>query len=229
MAKVIPSAAISRASGKIGGITFSRGPFGDVIVAKSIPINSESIKQLGIRSGFQALTKRWAQTLTATQQAGWVALAAAHKVPDVFGNLITLTGVQFYIKLNGSLRAISAAPIDTAPGALATGAPGALTISAQASGTPHFTVSPAVAPAGNEVPVLWSLHAVNIGAHALLRKLTTVKVMAAGAGGPWAILTEWNQQFGRLQTGMVVVIKVQYTANDTGFQGVAYQASAIVT
>lgn len=229
MAKLIMGAAVGQASGSVGGVVFTKGPFGLVMQIKGRPHQSPSNLQLGIRGGFQTLSKRWALTLTDTQQAGWVALAQANPVPDIFGNMIKLLGVQFYIKLNGSLRAIGSAPIDDAPGALSSGNPGTITVVPNISGGPNLNVTPSINPTGTEVPVVWSMRPVTVGQHAVTKTLVTIQVFPAGTAGPWNILTLWNQKYGELFPGQFVVCKVRYTENTTGFQGTAALAAGLAT
>lgn len=219
MAKVILSGAVGAAAGSVGGLTFSTGPFGPMMSAKSRGVNHESAAQLGIRAGFAAMSKRWATVLTPAQQATWIALAAAHQIHDSLGQLITLTGVQMYIRLNGGLKAIGQPTIDTAPGALTAGTPGVITVNANATGPPSLTVSTTVAPAGGEAAVVWSMHPVTIGKKAITKKLVIMKFFAPGAAGPYDILSEWNDHFGVLLTTAVIAAKVQFTEVATGFQG----------
>lgn len=229
MAKVILSPALTSAKGTTGTITFSRGPFGPTIQAKQSPLQSQSAAQLGIRAGFKALSHRWAYILSSSQQAGWVAFAATHQVSDSLGQLITLTGVQTYIRLNGALRAAGQAIIDTAPGVVTAGAPGALTVTAVATGSPSISVSPASEPGPNDVPIIWSTRPRTIGSYAVAHALTTIKVFPPGTISPWDVLAEWNQHWGIFWAGTVIICKVQYTDSTSGWQGVASVGSGFAT
>lgn len=229
MAKVILSAALTKAAKSVGGLTFSTGHFGPFIGRKNAPVNSQSTAQLGIRAGFSAMTKRWATVLTAAQQAGWIAFAAAHQVHDSLGQLITLTGVQMFVKLNGALKAAGAATIDDAPGAVSAGNPGLITVTGQQAGPTTLSIAVTVNPGANDVPIIWSIHPVSIGKKAILKHMVIVKKFPAGTAGPFDILAEWNQQYGLLLTGAVIAAKVQYTDQTTGWQGIASQAAGICT
>lgn len=219
MAKHIPSVAIGSMTKTAGGVTFSHGPFGAVFGSKSSPVNSRSAAQLGIRAGFSALTKRWARTLTAAQQAGWVAFAAAHQIHDTLGQLITLTGVQTYVRLNGALKAAGQPTIDVAPGAVSAGSPGLITLLARHAGPLELTVTPTVGPGANDCPIIWSVRPLTIGFNAFTRHLKVVKVFPPGTAGPWDILAEWGAQYGLLLQTAVIVASVQYTDSTTGWQG----------
>jgi hypothetical protein len=229
MAKVILSPAISQASGGIGGMFFSTGPAGPFMATKGRPHNQESNAQLGIRANFSRLSKRWSSTLTPAQQAAWITLSSTHQVHDALGQLVTLTGIQFYIKLNGSLLAIGQPIIDAAPGAVSCGAPGLLTVTPVGGGSPSLTVATNVAPAGNEAGVVWAIHPIRIGQKAILRHMILAKFFAPGVAGPYDITAEWANKYGLLFTGAVIALKVQFTNSDTGFQGVPSLGTAVAT
>jgi hypothetical protein len=229
MAKVIMSAAVGAASGKLGGTVFSKGSAGAFMLRKTNPVNSKSPTQLAIRGNFATLTKRWAHTLTAVQQAGWIAFAAAHQLHDALGNLFTATGIQMYVKLNGALKAVGQATIDTAPGAVSAGAPGVITVTAKQAGPPTLSVAVTSAPGVNDTPAIWSMHPTTIGRKSVKAQLSIIKVFAPGTAGPYDILAEWNLKFGLLLTGSIIVCQVQYTDSTTGWLGTASIANALTS
>lgn len=105
---------ISGASGKLGGIVFSHGRGGPYIRNLSIPTNPSSSDQVTVRSIFGNLSTSWS-TLTADQRTAWATYAENTPVTGKFGDPITLTGQQMFLRCNAARQRAGLAIISDGP------------------------------------------------------------------------------------------------------------------
>lgn len=95
------SEVMTQASGSIGGVTYAHNSAGMYRRARSIPTNPNTNPQQSVRMTMAELSTAWA-TLTNAQREGWAAWASANPITGVFGDPLTLSGQQMYIRLNAA-------------------------------------------------------------------------------------------------------------------------------
>jgi hypothetical protein len=217
MANIQFSALVNDARNKQGGTVFTKTRFGAMNRRKSSPVQPRTSYQTQVRSLFTLLSKRWATQLSATQLAGWRALATANPRSNVFGNSIVLTGLQMYQALNRNLQTIGVAIIDDAPASLTVGAPGTITL-ANAIGPPTtFTADGGTEPGADEVPVIVAAGPVNPGRQFVGDKYRLIlATIAAATAGPWDIKAAYDAKFGAQPVGVNLSVGVFYVNNVTG-------------
>lgn len=106
MALVKFSPLVSGASGKVGGVVFSRTVGGSAVRSWAKGTDPKTQSQLAQRSLLSQLSATYAQ-LTPAQRQSFVDAAnlAEHKVTNRLGEARNLTGPQFYTKVNLLLQA----------------------------------------------------------------------------------------------------------------------------
>ncbi len=102
MAKVQFGGGVSNIQGSIGGNTFTRSKAGPAARNRVKPNNPASPAQLAQRERIVRLSKAW-QQLTEDQRKSWVEEAKQQKTKGVCGNNISMTGHQYFVRVN-SLR-----------------------------------------------------------------------------------------------------------------------------
>lgn len=117
------SGTLTQASGRLGGMVASHNRGGMYFRAGSTPTNPNTSRQQTVRAGFGSIVQRWTQLLTSAQRAGWENYAEQVPVTNVFGDPISLTGQQHYIRSNSVRVQLDLSIIDTAPTILNTGEP----------------------------------------------------------------------------------------------------------
>lgn len=115
MAKAKFGAALADARGSVAGLVFTKNRFGQILRQKVSPVQPRSIRQAAARAALQYLATRWANSLSDAQRAAWIALANANPVTNAFGDSITLTGMQYYVRVNRNLGKVGEAYDDDAP------------------------------------------------------------------------------------------------------------------
>lgn len=217
MAKTQLGPIVTDVRNKVGGVVFSKSPFGSTIRRKVSPVNPRSVNQNGIRANLSSGAKRFTNVLTSAQQDAWTAFAPLHQVHDVFGNLITLTGLQIFSQVNGVLHTIGAAHLDNPPADLMVGNPGVLSFVASSSGG-TLTVNGSLAAAANEHPVVFDSGPINPGKRFITGKLRLLQVFAAAAAGPWDIFTTHTAKYGGLIQNQSFFLGVVYAKDTNGAQ-----------
>jgi hypothetical protein len=195
---------------------FTKGRFGAVVRRKVSPVQPRTSYQTNVRALFTLLTKRWGSTLSATQRAGWISLAQAFPVKDVFGNNVILTGLQMYISLNRNLQTISVAIIDDPPVTISVGSPGTFTLASAAGPPITLTGTAGTDPAAGEVPVIEAAAPISPGRQFVGNRYRYIFQAAAATAGPYDIAADYAAKFGALVAGQNISARLYYINNTTG-------------
>jgi hypothetical protein len=114
MAKVKNPFLSSEARGSVGGMTASRNTMGAYMRAKASPVQPRTETQQKRRYALQKLTREY-QDLTSTQIEAWNDFASNWPITDVFGDSISITGLDWYVSLNSRLAALGSASATLPP------------------------------------------------------------------------------------------------------------------
>lgn len=102
-------------SGSIGGSVYSHNRAGAYIRARSVPVNPNTNRQVEVRNYVRSLAIAWQMTLTPAQRDSWNMYGAAIAWQNALGDLITLTGLNHYIRSNVPRLLCGLARIDDGP------------------------------------------------------------------------------------------------------------------
>lgn len=102
-------------SGSVGGSVYSHNRSGQYIRARSVPVNPQTDRQLGVRNAVRSLSIAWQNDLTEAQRNGWRTYAHQIAWLNALGDLITLTGLNHYVRSNTQLVTLNFGRIDDAP------------------------------------------------------------------------------------------------------------------
>ena len=114
MAKILDPFGAREARGSVGGITASKGRFGQILRAKRSPVQPRTHSQQEQRFLMQSLNNSFLH-LGTTYITQWNDFAANWTVTDSLGQSIHLTGLNWFIALNSRLVALGSTPHDAAP------------------------------------------------------------------------------------------------------------------
>lgn len=114
MAKILDPFGAREARGSVGGITASKGRFGQILRAKRSPVQPRSHDQQQKRFLLQSLVQHFI-TLDQTYITAWNDFAKNWTVTDSLGQSIHLTGLNWFIALNSRLVTLSSTPHDAPP------------------------------------------------------------------------------------------------------------------
>lgn len=114
MAKVKNPFLSVDARGSVNGMTASRSRSGQIMKAKSSPVQPRTQSQQSRRYTFARLNRQF-QSLTDEQIQAWNDFASNWTVTDKFGDAIKITGLNWFEALNSRLDAIKVSLQSTPP------------------------------------------------------------------------------------------------------------------
>lgn len=91
---------ITKASGSVGGVTYSHNAGGMYRRARAVPVNPNSGNQLEIRNALTQLVNAWTNDLTPAQRTAWDLYAANVAVTNALGAAVFRSGQNWYIASN---------------------------------------------------------------------------------------------------------------------------------
>ncbi len=115
MAKVLFGGGIAEIRGSEAGTTWSRNRGGSYSRQRVTPINPQTPAQLAMRTRLSSLATQWGTILTEAQRTAWEEFAQSFPITDRLGQVIILSGIQMYIRLNNRLLAGNAPQLVDAP------------------------------------------------------------------------------------------------------------------
>jgi hypothetical protein len=215
MAKVKYGAVISDSRGSVEGITFSRNRFGGFVRKRQVPRLQQTRYTQPVRSAIATLARRWFGVLTQLQRNGWIALAAANPVTDVFGNLHTLTGEQFYIRVNQIRRQAGLGFVDSAPADQVVTGLDTLSVSATAPATLSISFTSSPLAAGHRL-YLFATPSLSPGKVASKQDAKLIGVSGTAIASPFAAGGLYTARHGSLIAGRLVTVFVATLRDDRG-------------
>jgi hypothetical protein len=99
MAKINFGNIVADARGKVGGVVMSKNKSGAYTRTKVTPVNPRTVAQQAARASFGSLSQAWSGVLTSSQRAQWVSYAQTYPRRDIFGNSLTLNGLNMFLSL----------------------------------------------------------------------------------------------------------------------------------
>jgi len=232
MAKVKYGGGVADMRNAFAGQVHSRNTYGNYVRQKVSPVQPRTPRQQQLRSQLSDLAKRYSTVLTDEQREAWISFAAANPVIDVFGDSITLTGINMYQKINNLRRLMGLPILDNPPADLSVQQPTAAGLSIAYEGTPptlkiKVTFAPSPAPTGHRVEV-WATEPMKPGVMFFSHKLRLLCISGANQASPYDITNEYIARFGSPPAGTKIGVEVRFVKEANGAQSRGLRASAIV-
>lgn len=99
MARLLMGSIVTKAVGKIGGHCFRIKGTTQILGRNPNPFKNRAVNQNSAMNVIRTVFSNWKKLVT-SQQAAWREIAIANPVPDRFGNPKTLSGREFYSRVN---------------------------------------------------------------------------------------------------------------------------------
>lgn len=135
------SQVYTEVSGSVGGITYGHNRGGLYARSRAIPTDPNTTLQQVVRSALAQLAARWTNTITSAQRDAWELYAYNVTVPDVFGDPISLSGQQHYLRSNIPRLANGFTVIDDGPTTFSLAEYTPVTVSSISAGSDDFDVN----------------------------------------------------------------------------------------
>jgi len=225
MAKVKFTAFMADARGKLNGTVFSKNRGGAYTRTKVTPSNPQTSFQTVVRQRLAAFSAGF-RALTAAQILAWNNAVSDFLGTNVFGDTVTPTGLQLYVKLNSNLAAIGVAPIANPPSPTAlsplTATIASLTAAAFTASLGSITT--------DEQYVIEATSPVSPGRLFLKNEFRVITTVAGtGAAIPAQnIFAAYSAKFGAPVVGQRVGLRVKVIHETTGQSGIYVSDNEIV-
>lgn len=225
MAKIKLTAFLADIRGKNNGTVFSKNRGGAYVRTKVTPSNPQTSFQQLVRQRLAALSAQF-RSLSAAQILAWNNAVQDFQTTNVFGDTVSPSGQQLYVKLNSNLANVGEPPISVPPApiglpvmemSIASLTDSAFTLSLSAIPTTMYYVIEATAP-------------VSAGRNFLKNEYRQISVVTGtGSAIPASnIFAAYSAKFGAPVSSQRVGVRVKVITGDTGQSGIPVSANDIV-
>lgn len=227
MAKVKFGFGVSDVRNKINGSVFARNRGGAYVRTKVTPLNPQSVRQVAARNLLTSLAQSF-RSLTQEQITAWNEAVTQWQTTDIFGDLVSPTGLALYVRLNANISNGGGALISTPPAPVGADALTELTLSATVTGD-VFDVDflPATVPADHTM-YIESTSMLSPGINNANSRFRFIGTASAGAASPVDAFALQTNKFGALVAGQKAYVRCKFINIITGEVSLALKASAIV-
>jgi hypothetical protein len=225
MAKVLFTAFMADARGKVNGTVFSKNRGGAYTRTKVSPSNPQTTYQTTVRQRLASFSASF-RGLTALQIVAWNNAVNDFLTTNVFGNTVKKTGLQLYVGLNSNIDLVGGTPLASPPAPVEIST---LTASINTLTNAAFTVALGSITT-DEYYVIEATPSVSPGRNFLKNEFRVVTTVV-GTGSPIAaqnIFAAYSAKFGAPVTGQRLNIRVKVVNSLTGQAGIPVMDTQIV-
>ena len=226
MAKILFTAFLADARGKVAGTVFSKNRSGAYTRTKVSPVNPASTAQTERRGFLSSLSAGWRE-LTQEQRDAWDGQVENYGRTNELGNAYKLTGHTLFVGLNANLKGINLPALETpiAPS-------GVLTIPfVPAAATDEISVFIPTAIPAEFRGVIRATQGVSVGRKFVKNLYRVINVLAPMAGGatPLDITAAYVSQFGTPVEGTRIGLEMYLINVASGQKSTPYATTIEVT
>lgn len=227
MAKVKFSAIVSEMRNKLNGSVFARNRGGAYVRTKVTPLNPMTARQVSARSLLTGLAQSF-RSLSQEQITAWNNATSQWQTTDIFGDLVSPTGLALYVRLNSNIINGEGTPINTPPAPVGAEPLSTLSLVATVTGDVFdITYTPGSVPADHAMYVE-STEMLSPGINNANSRFRFITTAGASATSPLDAFPEQTAKFGALVAGQKVFVRAKFINLLTGEVSLALKASAIV-
>lgn len=228
MAKVKFTAVVADMRNKLNGSVFARNRGGAYVRTKVTPLNPQSVAQVAARNLLTSLAQGF-RSLTQDQITAWNEAVTQWQTTDIFGDLVSPTGLALYVRLNANISNAGGSLISNPPAPVGADSLTDLSLVADVSGTQYdITFLPATVPAGHTM-YIESTSMLSPGINNANSRFRFIGTAAAAATSPVDAYAFQTAKFGSLVAGQKAYVRCKFINLTTGEVSLALKASAIVT
>lgn len=226
MAKIKFGVFASDVRGKLNGSVFARNRGGAYVRTKVTPLNPKTSRQIEVRARLTALSQAF-RTLSQDQISAWNNAVTQWQRTDVFGDLVSPTGLALYVRLNGNLLNAGQATIDDVPSPGSVDQVSQLTLTGdESSATLSLATLPATVPADTTL-IIEATEPLSLGINNANSKYRFIGSFAAAAASPYNLATMYQDKFGTIKANQKIFIRAKYVNNLTGQTSLALASYGI--
>lgn len=226
MAKIKFGVFASDVRGKLNGSVFARNRGGAYVRTKVTPLNPKSSRQIEVRARLTALAQGF-RSLSQDQISAWNNAVTQWQRTDVFGDLVSPTGLALYVRLNGNLLNAGQAIISDVPAPGSVDQVSSLTLTGdESSSTLSLAATPAAVPADTTL-IIEATEPLSLGINNANSKFRYIGSFAAASASPYNLATMYQAKFGTIKANQKIFIRAKYVNNLTGQTSLALASYGI--
>ena len=227
MAKVKFTAVVADMRNKLNGSVFARNRGGAYVRTKVTPLNPQSVRQVAARNLLTSLAQGF-RSLSQEQITAWNEAVTQWQTTDVFGDLVSPTGLALYVRLNSNISNGGGSLISNPPAPTGAAALTEISLSAQVTGDLfELTFDPGTVPSGHTM-YIESTSMLSPGINNANSRFRFIEILGASETSPSNIFAPQINKFGALVAGQKVYVRAKLINIVTGEVSLALKASAIV-
>lgn len=228
MAKVKFTAIVADMRNKLNGSVFARNRGGAYVRTKVTPLNPQSIAQVAARNLLTGLAQGF-RSLSQDQITAWNAAVTQWQTTDIFGDLVSPTGLALYVRLNSNITNAGGTPITNPPAPVGAESLVTLSLAADVSADQFdITFTPASVPADHTM-YIESTTMLSPGINNANSRFRFIGTAASAATSPVDAFGFQTAKFGSLVAGQKAYVRCKFINKVTGEVSLALKASVIVT
>jgi len=227
MAKVKFGFGVADVRNKINGSVFARNRGGAYVRTKVTPLNPQSVRQVAARNLLTSLAQNF-RSLTQDQITAWNEAVTQWQTTDIFGDLVSPTGLALYVRLNANISNAGGSLLTSPPAPVGAEALTELSLTATVTGD-VFDIDflPAAVPADHTM-YIESTSMLSPGINNANSRFRFIGTAAAAAASPFDAYSIQTAKFGSLVAGQKAYVRCKFINKLTGEVSLALKASAIV-
>lgn len=227
MAKVKFTAVVADMRNKLNGSVFARNRGGAYVRTKVTPLNPQSVRQVAARNLLTSLAQGF-RSLSQAQITAWNEAVTQWQTTDIFGDLVSPTGLALYVRLNSNISNGDGTIISTPPAPVGAAALATLELTAAVTGdTFDINFDPAIVP-GDHSLYIESTAMLSPGINNANSRFRYIAISPASSTSPVDAFASQTAKFGALVAGQKVYVRCKLINIVTGEVSLALKASAIV-
>lgn len=227
MAKVKFTAVVADMRNKLNGSVFARNRGGAYVRTKVTPLNPQSVRQVAARNLLTSLAQNF-RSLTQEQITAWNEAVTQWQTTDIFGDLVSPTGLALYVRLNANISNAGGSLLTSPPAPVGAEALTSLSLAATVTGSVfNIDFFPATVPAAHTM-YIESTAMLSPGINNANSRFRYIGISGAGDTAPFDAYALQTAKFGSLVAGQKVYVRCKFINKLTGEVSLALKASAIV-
>lgn len=227
MAKVKFTAVVADMRNKLNGSVFARNRGGAYVRTKVTPLNPQSVRQVAARNLLTSLAQGF-RSLSQAQITAWNEAVTQWQTTDIFGDLVSPTGLALYVRLNSNISNGGGDLISTPPAPVGAAALTSLELTAAVTGDVFdINFDPATVPADHSL-YIESTAMLSPGINNANSRFRYIAMASSTTTSPIDAGGAQTAKFGALVAGQKVYVRCKLINIITGEVSLALKASAIV-
>lgn len=227
MAKVKFTAVVADMRNKLNGSVFARNRGGAYVRTKVTPLNPQSLRQVAARNLLTSLAQGF-RSLSQAQITAWNEAVTQWQTTDIFGDLVSPTGLALYVRLNSNISNGGGTLISTPPAPQGAAALVELDLTAAVTGDVYeIAFDPATVPADHAL-YIESTTMLSPGINNANSRFRYIAAYGATTASPIDAFGAQTDKFGALVAGQKAYVRCKLINLITGEVSLALKASAIV-